>query len=195
MADTASTSEGNLEQQLEEMLQIETFDPPEAFREHALLSDPAVYDKADADWKGWWTEQAKNLHWFKEPTTDVNESNPPFYKWFEDGKINASYNCLDRHVEAGKGDKVAYHWRGEEGEERDVTYADLLRDVQRLRQRAEGPGDREGRRRRDLPADDPRGRRGDARLRAHRSAAQRRLRRLLGRTRSRSVWSSPRPRR
>ena len=127
-----STGEGTLEQQLEEMLEIEKFEPPEAFREHALLSDPAVYEEAEADWKGWWIKQAKNLHWFKEPTTDVNDSNPPFYKWFEDGKINASYNCLDRHVEAGKGDKVAYHWRGEEGEERDVTYADLHRDVQRL---------------------------------------------------------------
>ena len=132
MADTASTSEGNLEQQLEEMLEIEKFDPPEAFREHALLSDPAVYDKADADWKGWWTEQAQTLHWFKEPTTDVDDSNPPFYKWFSDGTINASYNCLDRHVEAGRGEKVAYHWRGEEGEERDITYADLHRDVQRF---------------------------------------------------------------
>jgi acetyl-CoA synthetase len=128
----ASTSEGTLEQQLEELLQIEKFDPPESFREHALLNDPAVYDKADADWKGWWTEQAKSLTWFKEPTKDVDESNPPFYKWFEDGTINASYNCLDRHVEAGKGDKVAYHWRGEEGEERDITYADLHRDVQKL---------------------------------------------------------------
>jgi acetyl-CoA synthetase len=132
MADTASTSEGTLEQQLEELLQIEKFDPPESFREHALLSDPAVYDKADADWKGWWTEQAKTLDWFTEPTKDVDESNPPFYKWFEDGKINASYNCLDRHVNAGKGDKVAYHWRGEEGEQRDITYADLHRDVQKL---------------------------------------------------------------
>jgi acetyl-CoA synthetase len=132
MADTASTREGTLEQQLEELLQIEKFDPPESFREHALLSDPAVYDKADADWKGWWAEQAKSLDWFTEPTKDVDESNPPFYKWFEDGTINASYNCLDRHVNAGKGDKVAYHWRGEEGEERDITYADLHRDVQKL---------------------------------------------------------------
>ena len=105
MADTASTSEDTLEQQLDEMLEIEKFDPPEAFREHALLSDPAVYDEAGKDWKGWWTKQAKELDWFTEPTTDVNESNAPFYKWFEDGKINASYNCLDRHVEAGKGDK------------------------------------------------------------------------------------------
>jgi len=59
-------------------------------------------------------KQAKELHWFKEPTEDVDESNAPFFKWFADGKINASYNCLDRHVEAGNGDRVAFHWRGEE---------------------------------------------------------------------------------
>ena len=134
MADTATSSAGGgtLEQQLEEMLEIEKFDPPEEFVKHALLNDPSIYDEAEADWKGWWVKQAKELHWFKEPTEVLDDSNPPFYKWFEDGKINASYNCLDRHIEAGKGDKVAYHWRGEEGEERDVTYADLHRDVQRF---------------------------------------------------------------
>src|ERR1700722_6381638 len=132
MADTASTTGGSLERQLEEMLEIEKFEPPESFREHALLNDPSIYEEADRDWKGWWMKQAKNLSWFKEPTQDVDESNPPFYKWFADGKINASYNCIDRHVEAGKGDKVAYHWHGEEGETRDVTYADLHRDVQRF---------------------------------------------------------------
>ncbi len=62
----------------------------------------------------------------------LDDSNPPFYKWFADGKLNASYNCLDRHVEAGRGDRVAFYWRGEEGEEREVTYADLLRDTKRL---------------------------------------------------------------
>ena len=62
----------------------------------------------------------------------LNEDDPPFYKWFEGGTLNASYNCLDRHVEAGNGDKVAFHWRGEEGEERDVTYAELLRDTQKF---------------------------------------------------------------
>ena len=71
--------------------------------------------------------------------------NPPFYKWFAGGKLNASHNCLDRHVEAGLGDRVAFHWRGEEGEERDVTYADLLRDAQRfanaLKDRGVGKGD------------------------------------------------------
>ncbi len=134
MADTASKPGGEtLEQQLEEMLERnDKFDPPEDFREHALLNDPAVYDEAEEDWKGWWVKQAKELHWFKEPTEDLDDSNPPFYKWFTDGKINASYNCLDRHVEAGKGDKVAFHWRGEEGEERDLTYSDMLAEVQRF---------------------------------------------------------------
>ncbi len=62
----------------------------------------------------------------------LDESNPPFYKWFAGGKLNVAYNCVDRHVEAGNGDRVAFHWRGEEGEERDITYADLHRDVQRF---------------------------------------------------------------
>ena len=134
MADTATTpqSDQTLESKLEEMLDIETFDPPEEFAKSALLGDSAIYDEAEKDWKGWWMKQAKELHWFKEPTEDVDESDPPFYKWFADGKINASYNCLDRHVEAGNGDRVAFHWRGEEGEEEDLTYADLHRDVQKL---------------------------------------------------------------
>ena len=132
MADTASAEDRTLEQRLEEMLSIETFDPPKSFAEHALLSDPAVYEEAEADWKGWWVTQSRDLHWFREPTEVLDDSNPPFYEWFADGTINASYNCLDRHVEAGRGEKVAYHWRGEEGEERDITYADLLRDVQRF---------------------------------------------------------------
>jgi acetyl-CoA synthetase len=130
VADTAT--EKSLESKLEEMLDIEKFEPSEGFAKQALLNDASVYDEAEKDWKGWWMKQAKELHWFKEPTEDVDESNPPFYKWFADGKINACYNCLDRHVEAGNGERTAYHWRGEEGEERDVTYAALHRDVQRL---------------------------------------------------------------
>jgi acetyl-CoA synthetase len=134
MADTAETQTGDptLETRLEEMLDIEKFDPPEDFVKQAHLSDPALYEQAEEDWKGWWHEQAKQLHWFKEPAETVDDSNPPFYKWFKDGTINASYNCLDRHVEAGNGDRVAFHWRGEEGEEQDVTYADLHRDVQKF---------------------------------------------------------------
>ena len=133
MADSATTTgDKTLEAQLEEMLEIEKFDPPEEFVKNALLNDPSIYEEAEKDWKGWWLKQAKELHWFKEPTETVDESNPPFYKWFTDGKLNASYNCLDRHVEAGNGDRVAFHWRGEEGEERDLTYAELHTEVQKF---------------------------------------------------------------
>ena len=123
----------NLEQQLEEMLGVEKFDPPAEFRANALWSDAAVYEEAAADPEGWWMRQAKELlDWDVEPSQGLDDSNPPFYKWFADGRLNASAQCLDRHVEAGNGERVAYHWRGEEGEERDVTYADLHRDVQRF---------------------------------------------------------------
>jgi acetyl-CoA synthetase len=123
----------DLEQRLEEMLAVEKFEPPKGFQANALWSDPKVYEEAAADPEAWWTAQAKELlDWDVEPSQGLDDSNPPFYKWFADGRLNASYNCLDRHVEAGNGDRVAYHWRGEEGEERDVTYADLHRDVQRF---------------------------------------------------------------
>ncbi len=122
-----------LEHELEAMLEVERFEPPAEFRERARWSDPAIYDEAAADPEAWWLAQATELlDWDVEPTEALNDSNPPFYKWFEDGRLNASAQCLDRHVEAGIGDRVAYHWRGEEGEERDVTYADLHRDVQRF---------------------------------------------------------------
>ena len=133
MADSATgTGDKTLEAQLEEMLEIEKFDPPEDFVKNALLNDPSIYEEAEKDWKGWWLKQAKELHWFKEPSETLDDSNPPFYKWFTDGKLNASYNCLDRHVEAGNGDRVAFHWRGEEGEERDLTYAELHTEVQKF---------------------------------------------------------------
>ncbi|MEX2106359.1 MAG: acetate--CoA ligase [Solirubrobacterales bacterium] len=123
----------DLEQELESMLSIERFEPPVNFREHALWSDPKVYEEAAADPEGWWLREARELlDWDTEPTQGLDESNPPFYKWFEDGRLNASANCLDRHVAAGRGDRVAYHWRGEEGEERDITYAQLHADVQRF---------------------------------------------------------------
>ncbi|HEY6730559.1 MAG TPA: acetate--CoA ligase [Solirubrobacterales bacterium] len=123
----------DLERQLEEMLAVEKFEPPAEFRANALWSDPKVYEEAAADPEGWWTAQAKELlDWDVEPTQGLDASNPPFYKWFADGRLNASAQCLDRHVAAGIGDRVAFHWRGEEGEERDVTYADLHRDVQRF---------------------------------------------------------------
>jgi acetyl-CoA synthetase len=125
--------ETNLEHELESMLEIEKFEPPEEFRSQALWSDPKIYEEAAADPEAWWMEQAKDLlDWETEPSQGLDDSDPPFYKWFADGRLNASAQCLDRHVEAGIGDRVAFHWRGEEGEEREVTYADLHRDVQRF---------------------------------------------------------------
>src|ERR1700752_2826251 len=102
MADTAATKAGDetLEQQLEEMLDIEKFDPPESFRKHALLNDPKVYEEAEADWKGWWAKQAKELHWFREPTEVLTDSNPPVYQWREEGEPRAyTYPDLHRAVQ------------------------------------------------------------------------------------------------
>jgi acetyl-CoA synthetase len=145
MATETVTAEG-VERDLAELLEVERFDPPEDFARQANITDRTPYEEADADFQAFWLQQATELlDWETEPTKSLNDSNPPFYKWFEDGKLNASYNCLDRHVEAGRGDRVAYHWRGEEGEERDVTYAELHRDVQRLanalKDRGIGKGD------------------------------------------------------
>ncbi|MEA2291667.1 MAG: acetyl-CoA synthetase [Solirubrobacteraceae bacterium] len=126
MADGAT-----LEAQLEELLEVESFDPPEGFRERAVVRDESTYERAERDPEGFWAEQAGELHWDRPWEQVLDWSDPPFAKWFVGGKLNVSYNCVDRHVEAGNGDRVAFHWRGEEGEERDVTYADLHRDVQR----------------------------------------------------------------
>jgi acetyl-CoA synthetase len=121
-----------LDEQLVGLLGVERFPPPRAFRDGALLNDPGVYERAAADPEVWWEEQARGLDWFEPWSTVLNDSNPPFYRWFEGGKLNVSYNCLDRHVGAGRGGRVAFFWRGEEGEERAITYAQLLGDVKRL---------------------------------------------------------------
>ncbi|HEX3318936.1 MAG TPA: AMP-binding protein, partial [Solirubrobacteraceae bacterium] len=130
MADTATGSD--LERELEELQEVEKFPPPEDFKRTALWNDPAVYEEANQDREAWWAKQAEDLHWFSKWDQVLDWSNPPFPKWFVGGKLNVSYNCLDRHVEAGNGDRVAFHWRGEEGEERDLTYADLLDGTQRM---------------------------------------------------------------
>ena len=133
------------EQRVEQLLDVERFAPPADFVDAARVTDPAVYDQA-ADATAWWAQQARErLDWDTEFRTALDDSNPPFFRWFADGTLNASYNCLDRHVQAGRGDRVAYHWRGEGGEERAITYAELLADVQRLanalRARGVGKGD------------------------------------------------------
>jgi acetyl-CoA synthetase len=136
----------DLEGKLEALLAVERFEPPAEFRERALWSEDSVYGEAAADPEAWWLRQATELlDWTKPPSEALDESNPPFFKWFADGELNVSANCLDRHVAAGRGDRVAFHWRGEEGEERDLTYAELLADTQRfanaLRDRGIGKGD------------------------------------------------------
>ncbi|MFL0564329.1 acetate--CoA ligase [Microbacterium sp. 179-I 1D1 NHS] len=91
-----------------------------------------LYDAAAADRETFWAEQARALHWEKPFTKTLDWSNPPFATWFEDGELNVAYNCLDRHVEAGNGDRVALLWEGEPGDERRVTYAELTDEVKRL---------------------------------------------------------------
>jgi acetyl-CoA synthetase len=144
MASTDQTSHDRLAQRLEELLEVESFPPPPQFARDALLNDPEVYERAAADPLAWWEEQARALHWFSDWNTTLDDSDPPFYKWFAGGTLNASYNCLDRHVEAGLGDRVAFHWRGEEGETRGITYAELHRDVQRFANALRGQGIEKG---------------------------------------------------
>jgi acetyl-CoA synthetase len=133
-----------LDRELAELLEVESFEPSPEFRAQALLSDPAVYEEAARDPQAWWAGQAKQLHWFQPWETVLDDSNPPFYKWFVGGRLNASYNCLDRHVLAGRGERVAFHWRGEEGQERDITYAQLLAEVQRFASALKDLGVRRG---------------------------------------------------
>jgi acetyl-CoA synthetase len=140
-----ATNADTLDEQLARMLEQERFEPSAQFREDALLKDPAVYEQAARDPQAWWVKQAEQLDWFEPWEQVLDDSNPPFYKWFVGGKINASHNCLDRHVAAGLGDRVALHWLGEQGEQRDITYAELLGDVKRfasaLKDQGVGKGD------------------------------------------------------
>ena len=107
------------------------FDPPAELAEHANLTAEA-YERAAADRLGFWAEQAERLDWGQRWNDVLDWSNPPFAKWFVGGTLNASVNCLDRHVAAGRGDRVAFHWVGEPADDtRDITYAELLAEVSR----------------------------------------------------------------
>src|SRR5579875_1085125 len=141
----ATLDETALEREIERLERQTFFPPPEEFRRTALVKDEEIYSRAQADPLGFWAEQARNLSW-QEPFKEVFDgSGAPFYRWFYDGKLNASYNCLDRHVERGAGEVVAFYWRGEDGSERTYTYAQLLAEVKRLagglRSLGIGPGD------------------------------------------------------
>ena len=119
-----------------------TFPPSPEFVETANLADPAIYD-AVQDPETFWATQAASLSWIRK-WDQVLEWDPPFARWFLGGKLNVAYNCLDRHVEAGKGDKVAFHWEGEPGDTKTITYAGLLREVSKAANALKELGVRKG---------------------------------------------------
>ncbi|QNG37340.1 acetate--CoA ligase [Geodermatophilaceae bacterium NBWT11] len=104
------------------------FDPPTALAEHANVTQ-ADYDRAAEDRLGFWADAAGRLEWSKPWEEVLDWTNPPFAKWFTGGELNVAVNCVDRHVTAGNGDKVAYHWVGEPGDTRTITYAQLKDEV------------------------------------------------------------------
>jgi acetyl-CoA synthetase len=117
---------------LEDLLREDrTFPPPPEFAA-AANARPGIHEEADTDFEAFWTAQAlERISWFRPPTVGLDASNPPFFKWFADGTLNLSYNCLDRHLDSA-GDKVAYHWVGEPGDTRTLTYRQLHDDVCRF---------------------------------------------------------------
>jgi acetyl-CoA synthetase len=106
------------------------FSPSEAFASQAI-AQVGLYAEAKADRLAFWAKQARNLHWHKPFNQTLDWSNPPFAKWFADGKLNISYNCLDRHVEAGNGDRTAIFFEGEPGDAKEISYAELTREVKK----------------------------------------------------------------
>jgi acetyl-CoA synthetase len=105
------------------------FDPPDELAEHANVTEDA-YAEADQDRLAFWAKQAERIDWAEPFQDTLDWSDPPFAKWFVGGKVNAAYNCVDRHVEAGNGDRVALHWVGEPADDkRTLTYADLKDEV------------------------------------------------------------------
>ncbi len=107
------------------------FAPPAAFAADAVVSEHDVYERAAADREGYWADWAAELDWF-EPWHTVSEWTPPHAKWFVGGRLNVSHNCLDRHVEAGRGSRTALIWEGEPGDTRSYTYEELLKEVSRF---------------------------------------------------------------
>jgi acetyl-CoA synthetase len=106
--------------------------PPSAEFQAAAIAKPELYAAAAKDRLGFWADQARGLlHWHTPFTQTLDWSNPPFARWFADGALNVSYNCLDRHVEAGLGDRVALHFEGEPGDSRAITYAELTTEVKK----------------------------------------------------------------
>ena len=162
-----------------------SFPPSPEFQRAALSSTiPASTSARRTDPEAFWAGFAGELEWI-EPWNEVLRWKPPHAKWFVGGKLNASANCLDRHVRTARRNKAALIWEGEPGDRRTLTYWDLYRAGRQVRERPEVARREEGRPRRALPAADPGARHRDARLRPHRRGPQRRVRRLQRRVAAR----------
>jgi acetyl-CoA synthetase len=121
-------------------LENRSFPPPEDFKKQALVVDQWMYDEANRDYEGFWARQAAELIDWSTDWHTILEWDPPFAKWFVGGTLNVAHNCLDRHVEAGHGDRVAYFWEGEPGDTRTITYAELRDEVARFANVLKGLG-------------------------------------------------------
>ena len=130
MSDQASDGAQSGEALSNLMHEDRRFPPPDDLAANANVTAD-TYAEAEADFEGFWAKQAERLSWDTEPTETLDWSNPPFAKWYADGTLNAAYNCLDRHVEAGNGDRVAFYFEGEPGDTREITYAELTTEVKR----------------------------------------------------------------
>ncbi|HMJ76755.1 MAG TPA: acetate--CoA ligase [Iamia sp.] len=137
MSDEAKDTGATIEDYLAE---DRTFPPPAGFKADALVTDAEIYDEGEADFEGFWARQAADLLTWQRDWDTILEWDLPFAKWFVGGQLNVSENCLDRHVTAGNGDRVAIHWEGEPGDTRTITYADLLAEVQRFANVLKGLG-------------------------------------------------------
>ena len=121
-------------------LEERTFPPSPEFKAAALTADDSLYREADADYEAFWARQARELLTWNSDFDTTLEWELPFAKWFVGGTLNVSENCLDRHVANGIGDRVAYHWEGEPGDKRTITYSDLLEEVKKFANVLKGLG-------------------------------------------------------
>jgi len=131
---------------IDSLLHEERRFPPSAAFVAQAVAKPELYVSASNDRLAFWADQARELHWHKPFTQTLDWSGAPVAKWFADGEINIAYNCLDRHIEAGRGDRIAIHFEGEPGDSRSITYRELTDEVRRaanlLASLGVGQGDR-----------------------------------------------------
>ena len=120
------------------------FPPSDAFKKNTLVAGTFLYDEANEDYEAFWARQASELVSWDTEWDTICEWNLPYSKWFVGGQLNVSYNCLDRHVIAGKGDKVAFHFEGEPGDSRTITYSQMLDEVQKFANVLKGLGVNKG---------------------------------------------------